>query len=182
MFHETDRSLDDNLGSSKENTESIVQKLSSLVDRVENSVEKPGSRLEPGPAYNSDKLQESSPSFCRKKENKFDGERNCLVTHSEFSSSSHLPKYTHESINQYDRQDQFPPRIIEEQRSDSRLSQRSLSPLSVGPIPSPLDEVQVDKAEDSFEKMYKENIEGHTEQLADLSSKQSISFRYSFPF
>jgi len=42
----------------------------------------------------------------------------------------------------------------QEHRSDSRQSQRSLSPLSVGPIPSPIDPVQEEKAQETFDKLY----------------------------
>jgi len=54
----------------------------------------------------------------------------------------------------------------QEQRSDSRQSQRSLSPLSVGPIPSPIDPVQEEKAQETFDKLY-EKMENNGEVALD---------------
>ena len=59
----------------------------------------------------------------------------------------------------------------QEQRSDSRQSQRSLSPLSVGPIPSPIDPVQEEKAQETFDKLY-EKMKNNGEVASD-EGKQS---------
>jgi len=59
----------------------------------------------------------------------------------------------------------------QEQRSDSRQSQRSLSPLSVGPIPSPIDPVQEEKAQETFDKLY-EKMENN-DKLAQDDGTQS---------
>lgn len=59
----------------------------------------------------------------------------------------------------------------QEQRSDSRQSQRSLSPLSVGPIPSPIDPVQEEKAQETFDKLY-EKMKNNGEVASD-EMKQS---------
>ena len=64
----------------------------------------------------------------------------------------------------------------EAQRCDSRTSQRSLSPLSIGPVPCPLDPVSVETAEEDFQRLFS-TIGGSCEDTA-LQSTQMISFRY----
>merc|ERR1712154_413126 len=47
----------------------------------------------------------------------------------------------------------------EELRCDSRTSQRSLSPLSVGPVPSPLDpSAAEEKAQETFARLYEAHV------------------------